>query len=66
MERLTVNLTDRAADALRATALLTGDNKTDTVNRALSVYAYMEELRAAGGSLLVRDAAGEIRELVVF
>lgn len=38
-ERLTVNLIAEASDALRAAAVLTGDTRTDVVNRALQVYA---------------------------
>lgn len=36
--RLTVNLTDRNAQALKDAAELTGLSKTDTVNRALAIY----------------------------
>ena len=52
-----MNLTGRAAQALEVAAQLTGDSKTDTINRALQIYAYMEQLTARGGSIYVREAA---------
>lgn len=46
LTKVTVNLVPRAVDALNAAAEQTGDSRTDTVNRALQMYA-----------LLVRDTA---------
>jgi hypothetical protein len=50
LERVTVNVTGRAARALDLTAELTGDTKTDALNRALQIYAYLEQVTARGGS----------------
>jgi hypothetical protein len=33
---------------------LTGDSKTDSINRAIQVYAYLEEINANGGDIYVR------------
>jgi hypothetical protein len=67
LERITVNLTGRASRALELATELTGDTKTDAVNRALQIYAYMEQITAAGGSVYVREAAGsELERLKVF
>jgi hypothetical protein len=67
LERITVNLTGRASRALDLATELTGDTKTDTVNRALQVYAYMEQITARGGSVYVREAEGsELERLKVF
>jgi hypothetical protein len=67
LERITVNLTGRASRALDLATELTGDTKTDTVNRALQVYAYMEEITSRGGSVYVREAAdSELERLKVF
>jgi hypothetical protein len=55
--RITVNLTARASRALDLASELTGDTKTDTLNRALQVYAYLEQVTARGGSVYVREAA---------
>jgi hypothetical protein len=60
LERITVNLTGRASRALELAAELTGDTKTDTVNRALQIYAYVEQVMAAGGSVRVRAAGTEL------
>lgn len=46
--RLTVNLIPRADKALQLAVQLTGDSKTDTVNRALQVYAYLEYVISRG------------------
>jgi hypothetical protein len=67
LDRLTVNLTGRASRALDQATEITGDTKTDAVNRALQVYAYLEEVLARGGSLYVREAQGsELERLKVF
>lgn len=38
LTKLTVNLLPQAVEALDAAAAITGDSKTDTVNRALQLY----------------------------
>jgi hypothetical protein len=55
-ERITVNVIGRASRALDLAAELTGDTKTDTVNRALQVYAYLTQVSVRGGSVYVREA----------
>lgn len=65
--KVTVNVTSRASRALDLAAELTGDTKTDTLNRALQVYAYLEQLTARGGSVYVQEAAeAELELLTVF
>ncbi|MCP2335367.1 hypothetical protein [Actinomadura rupiterrae] len=54
-ERVTVNLTSKGAAALTDLMRLTGDTKTDVINRALSVYAYLEDVIAEGGKVYVRE-----------
>jgi hypothetical protein len=67
LERITVNLTGRASRALELATELTGDTKTDSVNRALQIYAYLEQVTAQGGSIYVREAAdSELERLKVF
>ncbi len=67
LERITVNLTARSARALEAATDLTGDSKTDTVNRALQIYAFMEHVTASGGSIYVRETAdSELERLKLF
>jgi hypothetical protein len=63
LERVTVNLTPRSSRALRETAELTGDTKTDTINRAMHIYAFLEGVWNSGGSVYLRrspDAAPEL------
>jgi len=64
LSRVTVNLTARAAQALDQAAELTGDSKTDTINRALQVYAYLEQVAQAGGDILVRESADAEPQLI--
>lgn len=40
-DRITVSLTERAQKAIALAAEITGDSKTDTVNRAVQLYAYV-------------------------
>lgn len=55
LERVTVNLVPRTAKALQLAVDITGDTKTDTINRAIQMYAFMEETVRQGGTILVRD-----------
>lgn len=55
LERVTVNLIPRASRALQRLVDLTGDSKTDIINRALQVYLYMEETTTDGGDIYVRE-----------
>jgi hypothetical protein len=54
LERITVNLTPRSSSALELAVDMTGDTKTDTVNRALQIYAWLEQVIVGGGSVHVR------------
>jgi hypothetical protein len=45
-------------------AELTGDTRTDTINRALQLYVYVEQIAARGGSVYARDAAGAELQLL--
>jgi len=66
LERVTVNLTPRSSAALELAVRLTGDTKTDTINRALQIYAFLEQVARNGGSLHVREAEGEELERLKF
>ena len=63
-ERVTVNVTGRAFRALVLAADLTGDTRTDTLNRALQVYAYLGQVTSRGGFVYVREAADSELELL--
>ncbi|ACU71901.1 hypothetical protein Caci_2992 [Catenulispora acidiphila DSM 44928] len=67
LERVTVNLAPRAAHALKQVADLTGDSKTDVINRALQLYAYIEQVMRDGGAVLVKTAKDSpAQELKIF
>ena len=53
--RVTVALVPKAAEDLQRTVERTGLSKTDIVNRALSLYEYVDTHVAAGDELLIRD-----------
>jgi hypothetical protein len=40
-------------------AELTGDTKTDSINRAVQIYAYLEEIAARGGTIYVLQSDGD-------
>lgn len=52
--RITVALVDKAANDLQITHDRTGLSKTDIVNRALSLYEFVDAELRAGGELMVR------------
>ena len=66
MERVTVNLTARASDALRDSVELTGDTKTDTINRALLIYAFLQSVMQGGGAVYTRGSDAAELERVRF
>ncbi|SNT61972.1 hypothetical protein SAMN05216276_108634 [Streptosporangium subroseum] len=57
LERVTVNLTARSSQALDHAIEVTGDSKTDAINRAIQVYAFIEEILSNGGVAYVRPSS---------
>jgi hypothetical protein len=55
LQRVTVNLTPRSRQALDQAIKLTGDSRTDSMNRAIQVYAYIVNITENHGTLYVRD-----------
>jgi hypothetical protein len=67
LERVTVNLTARSSRALEVATELTGDTKTDTINRALQIYAFLQQASANSGSIYVRESQdAELERLRIF
>lgn len=67
LERVTVNFTARSSRALDEVVRLTGDSKTDSLNRAIQIYAYIEQVLQAGGSIYIRETPdGEAERLKIF
>lgn len=50
LNKVTVNLTERAMTALLETADRLGDTKTDTLNRAVQLYAVITALKPGQGA----------------
>lgn len=64
LTRVTVNLNRHAVQALEAVSAATGYSKTDTINRALQVYAIVQEIMERdGGALQVRHDDGELERI---
>lgn len=66
LERVTVNLIPKASKALYLAMNLTGDSKTDTINRALQCYAFFAYESSTGKDILLRKDGGEEVDLVTF
>jgi len=65
--RLSVNLSDEAADALRSYVKRHGVTVTEAIRRAISILKYVDDVRAEGSRILVADKDGKnIREVVFF
>jgi hypothetical protein len=66
LERVTVNLTPRSARALELATQLTGDSKTDVINRAIQAYSFLELALSEGGSVHVQESADSELQLLKF
>jgi len=58
-ERITVALIPDAADHLQQLVTSTGLSKTDVVNRAISLYRFIDAQLRTGHDLLIRDPSGQ-------
>lgn len=66
VHRVTVNLTEKSHEKLEETVKLTGRNKTDTINRAIQVNAWLEESIQNGASVFVQEGEdGELQKIVL-
>jgi hypothetical protein len=67
LERVTVNLTRRASDALEQLDRLTGESKTDSINKALQLFAYLQQVQQNNGAIYVREPGSkELEKLKLF
>lgn len=62
-ERLHVLLIPASSEALGNTVTTSGLSKTDVVNRAIQLYAFVTESQAAGNDLLLRTPEGEVERV---
>ena len=63
--RLSVNLNQETADALKEIAEETGISLTEAVRRAISVYKFVDDEIDAGHRVQTVDQKGAVRELVI-
>ena len=62
-ERITVALTPRAAAHLALLRQCTGLSKTEIVNRAISLYEFIDATLAAGREILIRNTDGTVQAM---
>ena len=58
-ERITVALVPKASADLQQAQIRTQLSKTDIVNRAISLYEFIEAQRSAGARLILQQPSGE-------
>lgn len=64
LTKLTVNITQTNAQALHRASEVSGDNRTDCVNRAIALYAFLlERVFLPGHRLFVKDNKGRLAEI---
>lgn len=67
LERVTVNLTPKSVAAMTLITQLTGDTKTEAINKALQFYGHIQEFLNASGSLYMRDhGSTELERVKIF
>ncbi|MFI9253699.1 hypothetical protein [Streptomyces sp. NPDC053069] len=54
LTRATVNLTPKSVRAIKQAADLTGDTRTDIINRSVQIYGEIQQVLSNGGELYVR------------
>jgi hypothetical protein len=64
LTKLTVNITSKSVAALDAGSGIEGITKTEAVNRALQLYAFIATHLAAGDQLLLRPRHSDALERV--
>jgi hypothetical protein len=63
-EKVTVNLTGRSVKALEEAVAVTGNSKTEVINKAVQIFAYILEHIDAGGAVYVREPGGKEAERI--
>ncbi|MFF9129262.1 MULTISPECIES: hypothetical protein [unclassified Streptomyces] len=62
-ERYSVTLVPPAVEAISKLVEATGLTKTDVINRAVQVYAFLEERMKEGDDVLLRSPSGELERV---
>jgi hypothetical protein len=63
-EKVTVNLTGRAAKALEEAVAATGNSKTEVVNKALQIFAFILANLDEGAAVYVREPGSKEAERI--
>lgn len=58
LTKISLNMIPRAVAAIEQAADITGDSRTDVINRAVQLYAFTEAIQHAGGFLMVHNPDG--------
>ena len=66
VDRVNVALIAEAAEALENLRSRTGAKKVDLVNRALTIYEFIDAELRAGGKILIRDSEGNDQLVKIF
>lgn len=63
VRRVTASLRERDEDNLEQVAEDSGLSKNDAIRKALATEAFIQKTLKAGGSVLVRDSDGTLKEV---
>lgn len=63
--KVSVNLLARVDDRLEGVCGITGESRTEAINRSIALYALYHDTVAAGGVFTIRTADGREREFHV-
>ncbi|MFD9999826.1 hypothetical protein [[Kitasatospora] papulosa] len=62
-ERYSVTLVPPAVEAISKLVETTGLTKTDVINRAVQIYAFLEDRMGDGNEVMLRSADGELERV---
>ena len=66
LTKVSANFVPRAMAALDLASQLTGDSRTDVLNRAVQVYAYLAKMMEEGNLIFVENPTTKAKDRVVF
>lgn len=67
LTRVTVNLTTKSVASMDALTKLTGENKTEVINKSLQFYDDVQTFISTGGTVYMRDPGSkELERIRIF
>jgi hypothetical protein len=66
LTKVSANFVPRAVQALELASALTGDSRTDVLNRAVQMYAYLAKMMEEGNLVFVENPTTHAKERIVF